>query len=187
MYQALIWDQNAFHAFDRLCRLAGNNETGVLLVGHRCVADLLSGMARVLYVVAVIGPGPAARASTVSFTPDRAYQSRVLTGVLLANPHLALLGEGHRHPSFLPTPSGHDIAVAADMARDPDLALEDSTLPIVIATCDRRFGTRTRCFLVRSSSSGPQVSEIAVLIAGSETPITTSALSAPYHYGATHV
>lgn len=187
MYHTLVWAQDAFGVFDRLCRMAGHSETGVLLVGHRAVADLPDGMARVLFVVAVIGPGPKAAATSVSFTPDREYQSRVLSGVLRANPDLALLGEAHRHPSYLPTPSAHDLVVAAQMAQDPDLAFESAVAPIVIATHDRRFGTRTRCFLVRSTDLGPKAVEIPVLLASTSTSLTLRATTAHYHQGAAHV
>jgi integrative and conjugative element protein (TIGR02256 family) len=99
-------------------------ETGGILVGHYTMAK--SNGKRDAVITDVIGPGPEATRSRVSFEPDSAWQASELARIYAERDRrVSYLGDWHTHPTAQPNPSVRDLktleAIAAySPARCPE-------------------------------------------------------------------
>jgi integrative and conjugative element protein (TIGR02256 family) len=91
----------------------GAQETGGMLLGYRA--------GRQIVVQAVVGPGPKARHSRGSFSPDGAWQETEFTLVYEQSGRMTTyLGDWHSHPGGGLAPSRRDLRTARRVAATPE-------------------------------------------------------------------
>lgn len=89
-------------------RLHEPEETGGILVGHYTVTK--SNGKRDAVITDVIGPGPEATRSRVTFVPDTAWQASELARIYAERDRrVSYLGDWHTHPTAQPIPSFRDL------------------------------------------------------------------------------
>lgn len=104
-----VWfPRSMLSALAEEARLHEPEETGGILVGHYTVTK--SNGKRDAVITDVIGPGPAATRSRVSFEPDTAWQATELARIYAERDRrVSYLGDWHTHPTAQPIPSFRDL------------------------------------------------------------------------------
>jgi hypothetical protein len=169
MLRSIVYTSAAWRDIEAQCRAASNRETGWRQLGLRVASDMEACTYVDLVTFAVVGEGPGADATASHFTPDTEFQQAEIDRLVAQHPTWQFVAEGHLHPPSLSVPSGHDIRMAAEMAREPCYRLPNATMPIVIATLQHGH-LRLRAFSVNASVEPPEVFEIPVLVDGYPQP-----------------
>jgi proteasome lid subunit RPN8/RPN11 len=125
MTESIVMTTNAIELMRSEARLAGDNETGGILVGRRLDDDII-------LVVAATESGPKADRKVHTFSPDVDYVNQELVTLRSKYPGTDFVGTWHKHPPHLDHPSGPDWKQACEMLRDPDYAIEELVAPIVV-------------------------------------------------------
>ncbi len=120
-------------------------ETGGILVGARSEDGDGS-----MLVTHATPPGPRAEHGEAFFQRDVEYQQKTLNE-LHRRYGVQYLGEWHKHPRSLCTPSGGDLAGVKELLADSDYGVSAILFPIVI--CERDLGFQLHPFY--ASDRGP--------------------------------
>lgn len=111
-------------------RLHEPEETGGILVGHYTVTK--SNGKRDAVITDVIGPGPAAARSPVTFVPDTVWQASELAKIYAERERrVSYLGDWHTHPTAQPIPSFRDLATLGVIAAFPPARCPEPLMAIL--------------------------------------------------------
>jgi integrative and conjugative element protein (TIGR02256 family) len=119
----VLFSQKAYNIILRECVSHKGKESGGILVGKK--------MENSDFVVAfAIGSGPGAERSRFRFTPDVAWQQRILDKLFRLY-SVSYLGSFHRHIGFNHWPSSVDSESAHEIISNPDWNTSEAIFPIV--------------------------------------------------------
>lgn len=141
-----------------------SSETGGTILGVRQGVDLVG----VLNVPA----GPAARRTSVRYSPDTDWQQAVVDVVTQQLRHLTYVSDWHTHPGSFDRPSAHDLRTARTIVTDKTWNAPSAVFPIGV----RENGSvRFRAYLMRRETL--IFSEIPLVIVDDHDPRVTAALT----------
>jgi len=141
-----------------------DTETGGTKLGVRQGDDFID--------VFNIPAGPAARRSSVRYSPDTAWQQAVVDVLTQRLPHLIYISDWHTHPAHFDRPSQHDLRTAMAIVTDEVWNSPAAVFPIGVHDRGR---VRFRAYLMRRETL--TFSEIPLVVVDDHDPRVTAALT----------
>lgn len=141
-----------------------NTETGGTILGVRQGTDLVG--------VINVPAGPAARRTSVRYSPDTEWQQTVVDVVTQQLRHLVYVSDWHTHPGSFDRPSAHDLRTARTIVTGESWNAPSAVFPIGV----RENGhVRFRAYLMRRETL--TFCEIPLVIVDDHDPRVTAALT----------
>jgi integrative and conjugative element protein (TIGR02256 family) len=133
----------AWQAIEILAQAHYPFETGGMLIGYQ--ADDAS-----VVVTEIIGPGPNAKHTRMSFRPDHDYQQQRLDDLFRhSNGKTTYIGDWHTHPNGFNALSRKDMRVLRRIAETPEAQTEHPVM-LVLATSALGEGNSVCCVQFQS-------------------------------------
>lgn len=114
---------SAYEAILQECSKWERTETGTVLVGVQIPDGYI--------VTKALPPGPGAKRTPGSFSPDIEYVQKELEAYRFRHPGEDFLGIHHQHPGWLNHPSSGDVWQAREILNDPDYKINGRLLSII--------------------------------------------------------
>lgn len=137
MRPVLVLAERAHRDWVAHCQASPGTETGGVLPGR-----ILDGAFVVPFSIAA---GPAAKQSSVRFSPDFEWQ-QIFLDFLFDRFGVDYLGDWHRHPGRFDRPSAHDLRTARHIVTDPKWNVRQAVFPIAVIEDTK---VRIRAYLMR--------------------------------------
>lgn len=150
--------RSAHDAILRECLAWDNVETGTELIGVQMPGGFL--------VTKALPPGPNARRTPASFSPDVAFVQKELEAYRKDHPGEDFLGIHHQHPPSLNHPSHGDLEQAKTILQDPDYRINGRFLSLISI----RAKKKVVLFPYRITSADPVFRRVGLEILSDNNP-----------------